>query len=90
MGYLINIWLARYLGPADYGTYGVVMSLLLWIEMGTISGLPGAGQKFISAYENRAYGVLVSIIRLQAIFIAILFLLSFIAAPFIGSLLKDN
>ena len=32
-GYLITVILARGLGPAAYGVYGVVMSLLLWIEV---------------------------------------------------------
>lgn len=41
-GYVISVVLARGLGPAAYGVYGVVMSLLLWIEMVSSAGLKGA------------------------------------------------
>jgi O-antigen/teichoic acid export membrane protein len=54
MGYLISIILARGLGPTEYGVYGVVMSVLLWIEMAASAGIPGATASLIPQYEKRA------------------------------------
>jgi O-antigen/teichoic acid export membrane protein len=52
-GYLITIILARNLGPAEYGVYGVVMSVLMWIEMLGSAGIPGATAKFVAQYESQ-------------------------------------
>jgi O-antigen/teichoic acid export membrane protein len=46
-GYLIAVILARGLGPLEYGVYGVVMSLLVWLEMLGSIGVPGAMTKRI-------------------------------------------
>jgi stage V sporulation protein B len=47
-GYVVAVILARRLGPAGYGIYGVVMSLLYWLEMLTNAGVPTATSKFIA------------------------------------------
>lgn len=41
-GYVISLVLARGLGPTEYGVYGVVMSILLWLQMVGTAGMPGA------------------------------------------------
>ena len=64
-GYFLNFWLGRKLGVEGYGTYGVVMSILLWIEVGVISGLPTAIQKFVSANESRALSIMKAAVRIQ-------------------------
>ena len=46
-GYVITVILARTLGPAAYGTYGVVMSMLLWFEVLSGFGLPRAAARLI-------------------------------------------
>jgi O-antigen/teichoic acid export membrane protein len=89
-GYGLNIWLGRTLGVAHYGTYGVVMSILLWIEIGAINGLPMAIQKFVSAGESMARAILIRSIQIQMVFVGLLFLASFAAAPWIGGLLRDD
>ena len=38
-GYLIAVILARGLGPVEYGIYGMVMSLLLWLEVAGDMGI---------------------------------------------------
>lgn len=47
-GYVISVILARTLGAAEYGIYGVVMSQLSWIEMVTTAGVPGATAKLMA------------------------------------------
>jgi O-antigen/teichoic acid export membrane protein len=56
-GYVITVVLARELGPAAYGTYGLIMSLLLWLEgvaglgipRATMAMLPGSGHALMIA-----------------------------------------
>jgi O-antigen/teichoic acid export membrane protein len=47
-GYVIAVILARKLGAAEYGIYGVVMSQLLWLEMASNAGIQGATAKLIA------------------------------------------
>lgn len=46
-GYGVAVVLARALGPAEYGFYGVLMSLISRIELITGAGVPGATAKLI-------------------------------------------
>ena len=32
-GYIVNLWLGRYLGPVNYGIYGVVISLMTMVNI---------------------------------------------------------
>ena len=47
-GYSINVGLARILGPQGFGTFGVVMSLLLVVQLFVITGIPIAVQKYVA------------------------------------------
>jgi O-antigen/teichoic acid export membrane protein len=42
--YLVSAILARKLGAVDYGTYGVIMSQLLWVETVANSGIPATAK----------------------------------------------
>ncbi len=46
-GYAISVILARGLGPAEYGVYGVVLSVLVSLEQAAALGVPGAAAKLI-------------------------------------------
>lgn len=46
--YVVAAILARALGPADYGTYGVIFSQLIWLEMLVHAGVPTATSKLIA------------------------------------------
>ena len=52
--YLATIILARKLGPEDYGTYGMVISVLLWIEQTGRFTIPPAAAKLIPEQHERA------------------------------------
>ena len=45
--YVVAAILARALGPAEYGIYGVVISQVLWLEM-IVAGVPAATAKLIA------------------------------------------
>jgi stage V sporulation protein B len=88
-GYLTNIWLGRYLGPASYGIYGVIIALMTAINLTQIAGLPQAVAKFIAEDERKADSVLKSglILQIGSTLIASMVLLLF-AVP-LAKLLKD-
>jgi len=47
IGYAVAVILARGLGPAEYGVYSVLLSILVWLELAGGFGLPGAASKMI-------------------------------------------
>jgi O-antigen/teichoic acid export membrane protein len=66
--FTLAIVLARELGPTDFGHYGVVLSVLVWIEFALMLGLPGAASILIArnpeairSIERRVIGSLVVI-----------------------------
>ncbi len=40
VAYLLNVFLARQLGPEQYGLLGVVVTVLMWLELVVAEGLP--------------------------------------------------
>ncbi len=82
-GYVVTIILARGLGPAEFGVYGVIMSVLVWLEMLSGAGVPAATGRLIpfSAGQERQ-------VEGSARFILLtlgmgLFVVCWLAAPFI-------
>ena len=51
-GYLISIILARGLGPADYGVYGVILSVLVWVEVAANAGILRAVPKLMAHHDH--------------------------------------
>jgi O-antigen/teichoic acid export membrane protein len=47
-GFVVTVILTRKLGPTHYGIFGVIMSQLLWLEMLTHAGVPGATAKLMA------------------------------------------
>jgi O-antigen/teichoic acid export membrane protein len=47
-GFAVSVLLARGLGPVDFGVYGVVMSVLGWLERTLNAGVPGAAASLLS------------------------------------------
>jgi len=89
-GYFYNIWLARYFQQEDFGIYLLVMSVLVWIEIIVINGLPYAVQKFVSSYVSKAYGILRTAAAVQTIAAVVLFLVSVASAEVIAGFFKDT
>lgn len=89
-GYGIRICIARSLGVEAYGTYGVVMAVLLWIEVGVLSGFPTAIQRFAAAHPEKIRAIIRYAGGFQFVYILILFAGSFLAAPWVARILKDT
>ena len=51
-GYGIQVIITRFLSPQDYGSWGVLTSVLVWFELTIISGFPKGVTKFIAESEE--------------------------------------
>jgi O-antigen/teichoic acid export membrane protein len=85
-GYLISVILARGLGPVEYGVYGVILSVLMWIEMAASAGIPGATVKLIPQHEGQAPAVEQTARMLLLTVSLAFFLLCWWAAPLLARL----
>jgi stage V sporulation protein B len=85
-GYIIAIALARSLGPALYGVYGVVYSVLLSVELIGRLGLPQAVSKLVAEKDSSAQRVASTGITLALIVYATIFLTFLLAAPWLGAI----
>lgn len=82
-GYLIAVILARGLGPVEYGVYGMVMSLLLWLEVAGDMGIRGAIIKLIPEVSEPEAVVRLASAMLLGVSL-VLFVLCWILAPFVA------
>lgn len=91
--FVIHAIVGRILGPADYGRYGLVVTLTTMIIILIGNGIPTAMAKYISEiFETNPR--MVKIIKrqsmaLQAIIIGTLTILFFLAAPLLAKILGD-
>lgn len=93
-GYIIHASLGRMLGPADYGRYGLVVTLSTMIIMLIGNGIPTAMSKYISEFFETTPGLVLKIKRqaaiLQAILIGLVTLIFYLASPLIAKILRDE
>ena len=89
-GFILNFWLGRTLGPVNYGFYGLVMSVLTWIEIIIINGVPYAVPKFIASSRQDSDAILRVSLEMQFLLSVILFVLSYFLAPFIAALFHQS
>jgi stage V sporulation protein B len=87
-GYVIHVGLARYLGPARYGIYGVVISLLVWIEMAVINGIPTAVEKYVAEGSSVPH-IRRQAIRIQLLYSGTVFILILALSPLLADILGD-
>lgn len=78
--YLATVILARRLGPAAYGVYGVVISVLIWIEQTARFTIPPAAAKLIPEDRVRSRAVQETALFLGALLFASLFVLLWVSA----------
>lgn len=85
LGYLAVVLLARGLGPAAYGAYGVVMSILVWLEQAGKFAIPSAATKLLAEPSDRPDEVAKSAIVLNLTLYSIFFVCLWIAAPWLAT-----
>ncbi|HPN96130.1 MAG TPA: flippase [Candidatus Moranbacteria bacterium] len=92
-GFVIHSVVGRILGPADYGRYGLVVTLTTMVIILIGNGIPTAMSKYISEiFESnpRMVGIIKrQAIILQSIIIGSITVLFFLSAPLISKILGD-
>ncbi|UCF95105.1 MAG: oligosaccharide flippase family protein, partial [Desulfobacterales bacterium] len=87
-GYIIIVVLARVLGPEDYGVYGVIMSVLLWVEFSSTLGIPQTMAKLIPESGADAHRLEQTVVGLTLGISLFVFALFILAAPIVANLFK--
>ncbi|MFH1256289.1 MAG: flippase [Candidatus Diapherotrites archaeon] len=88
-GYAVQIFLGRLLGPALYGNYGVVVSVVSLISLICISGIGQAVSKFVAEDKERAEAVKQKALLIQLVLSTVVGVIYFLSAGFIALLLND-
>ncbi|MBU0477497.1 oligosaccharide flippase family protein [bacterium] len=89
-GFVIHIFLARRLGPKVYGVYGLIMSVLLWVEYTVMIGIPSTYRKVISEDEGMIDSVINSMKKIFLPYCLIILMIFFLVSPLISQVFKDN
>ncbi len=89
-GYVINVGLARLLGPQGFGLFGVVMSFLLVVQLFVITGIPIALQKFVAENIDTSRLLHRKILPWHLLYSVAVFGLFWFVAPVISDFLKDE
>jgi O-antigen/teichoic acid export membrane protein len=89
-GYIVHALLARWLEPALYGVFGVSMTILVWVEITVNNGVPSALQKFLPDASLSERSVLRAAGRCQLLISVGVFLVMFLASPWLAALLRDS
>jgi len=88
-GYIIHIFLGRYLGPEDYGIYGVIISLMTMISLLLTTGIPTAVSKFISENIQDSENIKNKAFKLQLLISLFISVIYYLSAGSIAFLLND-
>lgn len=93
-GFIIHSILGRVLGPADYGRYGLIITLTTMVIILIGNGIPTAMAKYISEIFETNPGLILKIkkqaIIIQTILIASITVIFFLSAPLIALALGDK
>ena len=92
-GFIIHSALGRFLGPSDYGRYGLVITLTTMVIILIGNGIPTAMAKYISEYFEKNAQMVKKIkkqaILLQFSIISTITIIFFFSIPLICNLLND-
>jgi stage V sporulation protein B len=89
-GYLLHFYLSRAIDPVPYGTYGLIMNVLTWIESALNSSLPWAVRKFLPADPEAGHDILGTGLKWQLVIGVVLYAAAMVAAPWFSAAIRDN
>lgn len=87
--YALHVFLGRYLGPVEYGLFGVALYAATMIRTLVGAGIPMAVARYVSSEPERAEAIFRKGLYLQTILAAIVSLVFFLTAPALARLLGD-
>ena len=85
LGYLAVVIMAREFGPATYGAYGVIMSVLVWLEEAGRYAIPSATAKLVAETTGDRAGLERTAVILNLALYTLLFVLLWVLAPWLSS-----
>jgi stage V sporulation protein B len=92
-GFIIHSILGRVLGPADYGRYGLIVTLTTMVIVLIGNGIPTAMAKYISEiYETNQHMILKikkQAVKLQLIIVGVITIIFYFSANLIAKFLGD-
>lgn len=92
-GYVVHAITGRLLGPAEYGRYGLVITLTTMLIVLVGNGIPTAMSKYLAGVfeknPEKIYGIRRTALLLQVILIGSLTLTFYALAPWLARLLGD-
>jgi len=88
-GYAITVFLARKLGPSDFGAYSIITSLLFVLSVVLMYGVQQTTAKFVSERPKEKEGVRNKVLALQIILALGLFLIYFLVSPLLSQLFQE-
>lgn len=93
-GYVIHSVVGRTLGPADYGRYGLVVTITTTVIILIGNGIPTALSRYLSeafeAHPERVFVIRKTAIRLQVLLMGVVTFAFFLLSPFIAGILGDS
>jgi len=88
--FAINFGLARLLGPIHYGTFGLVMSILVAIERLVVTGIPEMMQKYGGERPKSMYVLKQKMFPRQLFYTVIIFGIFWLVTPLISKFFADK
>lgn len=90
VSYIIHFGLGRYLGPVEYGIFGVILALMSMPNILLASGFPQSASKYIAEDSAKMGSIMRDANRIQFVLCLLLFGLYFGLAGVIANLLNDH
>lgn len=90
LGYIIHPWVGRLLGPAQYGIYGIVLSIQTIFGILLTLGVPSAVSKFVAQNNENAQSILKQALRIQVIIGLSISSIVILLSPLLAYLLHDT
>ena len=91
--YVIHAYMGRTLGPADYGRFGIIVTLTTMTVVLIGQSVPTAMSKYLSEVFEKDEGLIPVIkkqtIKIQTIIVGTVTVIFFLISPFIANLLGD-
>jgi O-antigen/teichoic acid export membrane protein len=84
IGYFVVVLLAREFGPVLYGTYGVIMSVLVWMEQSGTHAVPSATAKLLAETTTEPAELERSGLTLNMALYGFFFVALWLAAPWLA------
>ena len=87
--YLIHIGLARWLGPAAYGRFGVILSIIFVTKILFLTGITLGVSKYVAEQKEKAKSWYIFGMKAQLVIVFICLLLFFLFSDWLAVLLAD-